>query len=152
MAQIRKILVPTDFSDNSVAALRCARSLAPAFGAEVLVIHVLLLPLYPFALTTTGIPELEKQFRGGAAKRLAEFVGTETEHGVESRAILKTGDAFLEIIETAREEEIDLIVIATHGHTGIKHLMLGSIAEKVVRTATCPVLAVRKGQHEFVVP
>ncbi len=142
MVDIKKILVPTDFSDGSMAAVQYARELAPGLGAEVLLLHVLPSPLYPFALNTTSVPTLEKELRHGVAQRLEELAVAEQGQGIEARAVMRSGIPFSEVIDTAKDEEVDLIVMSTHGYSGIKHLMLGSLAEKVVRSAPCPVLVV----------
>ena len=85
-------------------------------------------------------------------KKLLDCIPEEMRDDMNVEAIVVQGIPFAEIISTAREKEIDMIVIGSHGRTGIKHMMLGSVSEKVVRKAPCPVLTVRQTDHEFVMP
>jgi nucleotide-binding universal stress UspA family protein len=90
--------------------------------------------------------ERVKQARGA----LAEFVKRHVPTGVDSETVTRLGHPSEEIVAAAKDFDVDLIVLATHGHTGLKHLLLGSTAERVVRLAPCPVLTVREREHEFV--
>jgi nucleotide-binding universal stress UspA family protein len=97
----------------------------------------------------TGVfDEIEK----GARERLKTVVPEETAKGIDVRLALRRGAAFVEIVRYARDEGVDLITIATHGRTGLRHALFGSVAEKVVRKAPCPVLSVRPREHEFSLP
>ena len=150
MTEIRKILVPTDFSDNSIAALQNAQELAKRFGAELVLAHVLEPPVYPamtFGAGAASLPALQDEMRQTVSEHLDRLVRERVEAGFTARGVLREGSPFLEIVSLAEEEGVDLIVIATHGHSGIKHLLLGSTTEKVVRKAPCPVLTVR-GERE----
>jgi nucleotide-binding universal stress UspA family protein len=144
-ALIRRILVPVDFSEHSRDALRYAVDLGSVFDAELVLIHVVESMAYPADLgyALAPIPQLERELteRGKAElERLArETVGGK----LAVRLHVPAGRPFVEIIKAAREFEADLIVIATHGHTGVEHILFGSTAEKVVRKAPCPVLVVR---------
>ena len=139
-----KILVPTDFSGHANAALDHAVELADRFGAELIVLHAVEPPVYP-ALTFAGAANLPTVVEGlveACEKKLAELVDGLPD-GVQARPVTAQGQPFQVIAEVAEEQGVDLIVIATHGYTGIKHFMLGSTAERVVRMSKCPVLTVR---------
>ncbi len=154
MITLNKILVPTDFSDFSNKALDYAMALAKAHDAEVLVLHVTAPPSYPVetSIAAEVYEEIEDRMRQDAEKRLAEILEGEDARTVATHTRVAEGSPFVQIIRIAREEDVDLIVIATHGVSGIKHLLLGSTAEKVVRKAPCPVLTVKDKGREFVLP
>lgn len=141
---IRRILVPIDFSEYSKNALRYAVPFAKHFGAELIVLYVVEPTIYPadFSFGHVGLPNIEEELRKQSAEEL-ERLAKSIAKKVSVRHEIRTGRAFLEIIEAAKEEEADLIIIATHGHTGVEHILFGSTAEKVVRKAHCPVLTVR---------
>jgi len=145
MVKINKILVATDFSDYARTAVDYARELARTFSAELVLTHVVPLPAYPFANGSYTTGAVDEELRAGIAKHLDEVVAAERKHGIEVRGVLSTGVASAEIVELAKEEKADLIVVATHGYTGIKHVMLGSTAERVLRNAPCPVAVVPRG-------
>ena len=155
MIDLHRILVPTDFSKSSLNALKYAIAFADKFGAQLFLLHVLrdLALFVPDMVTVVPpiAPSLEQLTAGvrGALERLVE------EHQLRRFNVcteIREGTAFSEIIRFAREAEIDLIIMATHGHTGLTHMLLGSVTEKVVRKAPCPVLTVRDPEHEFVHP
>ena len=155
MIAFHKILVPTDFSADSRRALKFAQDLAGMFDAEIIVVHVLEPPVYPamtFGAGAATLPSLQDEMRQAVSAHLSRIMGEEFAEGANARSVLREGSPFYEILSVAREEAVDLIVIATHGHTGIKHLLLGSTAEKVVRKASCPVLTIRDPEHEFELP
>jgi len=85
-------------------------------------------------------------------KQLDGFIPPELKKGITVETIHRVGVPFVEIIKAAREKEVDLIVIATHGKSGLSHILFGSVAEKVVRKAPCPVLSIRHPEHEFIMP
>lgn len=149
---LNRILVPIDFSDHSRKALRYAIPFAEQFGATVDLVYVVEPTVYPadFSFGQVGFPAIEDELRKRGAEELDELVEKEIGKRVKARRAVRTGKAFYEILLYAREEKIDLIIIATHGHTGIEHVLFGSTAEKVVRKAPCPVLVVRSGEREFV--
>jgi nucleotide-binding universal stress UspA family protein len=149
---LKRILVPIDFSDHSKNALRYAITFAKQFQAELFLIYVVEPTVYPadFSFGQVSIPSFEKELRERGKQELEQLVATYTEGKVSARTIVKTGKPFLEIINIAKKEEVDLIIIATHGHTGVEHILFGSTAEKVVRKAPCPVLSLRPAEHEFV--
>jgi nucleotide-binding universal stress UspA family protein len=154
MIQLKKILVPIDFSEYSKSALRYAIEFAGHFGAEVVLIYVVEPMIYPadFSFGQVSIPNIETEFSKMGGEQLEKLITDEIADKVKARKIIKTGKAFVEIIKTARAEDIDLIIIATHGQTGVEHVLFGSTAEKVARKAPCPVLTVRPREHEFVMP
>jgi nucleotide-binding universal stress UspA family protein len=138
MIEVKSILVPTDFSDFSRYALDYALTMAQTFKARIILIHV--------------TPENVKQRQAEDRKRLEEFIPPELKKGLEVEIIHKVGIPFVEIIRAAKEKKTDLIVMATHGRSGLSHILFGSVAEKVVRKSTCPVLSIRPREHEFTMP
>jgi nucleotide-binding universal stress UspA family protein len=151
MIALRKILVPTDFSACSDAAVRYARALGQAFDAELHLLHVVQDPYtQPWAAEAFPAPlgEMLEQWQQQARARLATLV-PENEKA-RSRMATVVGAPFYEIVRYAEEQQVDLIVIGTHGRGPIGHMLLGSVAEKVVRKSPCPVLTVRQPQHDFV--
>jgi nucleotide-binding universal stress UspA family protein len=148
MLPVKRILCPTDFSEPSYAALKAAAELAGHFNAELDVVHVVgAVPLVP--TTPAGAPvafdvegyrrELEQNSR----KRLEKSIEPMIPEGVRYRPFVLHGEAADRIVDLARDEGADMIVISTHGSTGIKRIFFGSVAEKVVRHAACPVLTIR---------
>ncbi len=150
---IHRILFPTDFSEPAAEAQKYALTLADQLGAELHLLHVVVPPVIPFPDSSTSwtmpdtglidqVQEAEKRF------------STEISSWGEERRVVSavvTGFAVEEIVRYAEEHVIDLIVVGTHGLTGLVHLLIGSIAEKLVRMATCPVLTVRPGGHQFLI-
>lgn len=151
---IKRILCPVDFSPSSNHALRYALASAAAYDAEVELLHVVELPFMP-SYTTGGVPDLSlpvEKIKQGCQKHMDEMVEkSRTTHPKISGTVI-VGTPFLEIVHAAREGKFDLIVVGTHGLTGIKHILIGSVAEKVVRKSPCPVLSVKHPEHEFVMP
>ncbi len=146
MLTVKKILCPTDFSEASLRGLAAAVELANLFQAELLLVNVIpILPPKPTDLNFEfEVPEYEGILHKDAEAKLAELLKTVVPAGLAARAVLGHGHPAKEIIRIAEEEKVELIVIATHGHTGWHHLLLGSVAEKVIRHAPCPVFAVRE--------
>jgi universal stress protein A len=145
---IRQILVPTDFSEPSRAALDYAAELAHAVGASIDVLHVWELPVFipPSMLPDAGVADFSVLdiYRKGAESELAEFVRKAKQEGIGVRAAFaELGPPARTIAEFASRRAYDLIVIGTHGRTGLAHVVIGSVAERVVRYAHCPVLAAR---------
>ncbi|HUU31406.1 MAG TPA: universal stress protein [Phycisphaerae bacterium] len=156
MIQIKRLLVPTDFSEHSEQAALYAVELAKRFQAdEVHCIHVSDIPadlLATSAYTMTGpSQEFIEQVRQENRKNLEAFAKNRLA-GVPVRTAFLEGRPFVEIIRYARDHKIDLVVIATHGRTGLTHALFGSVAEKVVRKAPCPVLVVKRDERDFVLP
>ena len=146
---IKRILVPIDFSDCSKKALQYAVALAKAHEAAVTLLYVVV-PAYGIA-EFSGIEyaQLEATMREGGEKELAKLSADEMRREVAVEALVRTGSPAVEIIEVARSLPADLIVISTHGHTGLTHVLLGSVAEHVVQRAPCPVFVVREEEHEI---
>jgi nucleotide-binding universal stress UspA family protein len=144
MASVRRILMPIDFSGPSMEALRYGADLAEQFGAELLLEHVIAPPAYPTSLFATiqAFPVLHHEVRQHAEDRLAEAQAS-LGSGVAARTIVREGVPHDEILAAAAEADCDLIVMATHGHTGFQHALLGSTAERVVRLSPVPVLTLR---------
>jgi nucleotide-binding universal stress UspA family protein len=142
---IHKILCAVDFSEPSKAALQSAADLAKRFDAKLVVLHVYHMPIYPLpegAIMPTGA-ELSALF-AEIDRGLEGWKRDVTQRGVrEVETISADGVPWRTIVSRAQECAADLIVVGTHGHSGIKHVLLGSVAERVVRHAHCPVLAVR---------
>jgi nucleotide-binding universal stress UspA family protein len=142
MFPAKTILCPTDFSEASLQALANASDIAVHNGAEVYLIHVipnLLANAEPAAAMT--LPEYEQFLQ--PQQRLKQAAEPLIARGIKVQTVLGHGDAASEIVRIAKEKRADLIVIATHGNTGWRHFAFGSVAEKVVRLAFCPVLSIR---------
>lgn len=148
---IKRILVPIDFSDYSKSALKYAVNFIKQFNAELILVYVVEPVIYPpdFSMGQIAIPSVDLEMDKRAIEELNKLAKEEIPSEIKVRTIVKTGKPFIEIIETASEENIDLIIIATHGHTGVEHILFGSTAEKVVRKAPCPVLTLREPVKGF---
>lgn len=146
---LKKILVPLDFSPPSQQALRYGIRLATEFRAELIVIHIIrgIASRFPDA---PDLPAVSPEEQQDAEEQLSNIVSSAAIEGVNSRYAFRTGLASHQIVEAAKELNVDLIVIATHGYTGWKHFCIGSTAESVVRTAPCPVFVVREKEREFI--
>ena len=153
MLKIQRILCPTDFSEFSEKAYDYALSLARHYGAEVLLQHVVR-PLtlgYPEYAIPDSVGEFYGELRGHAEDQLREFAKVRSQDGPQARVIVDEGVVTECILALAKEQAVDLIVMGTHGRRGFERLALGSVTEKVLRKARCPVLAVRQPAHEFAV-
>jgi nucleotide-binding universal stress UspA family protein len=141
---IHRILVPIDFSEHSKNALKYAIPYAVQFRARLDLLYVVEPTIYPadFSFGQVGFPNIEEELRKRGGEELEALLRNEIKGRVPSEAVVRTGKPFYEIFEYAREHNIDLIIIATHGHTGVEHILFGSTVEKVVRKAPCPVLVV----------
>jgi nucleotide-binding universal stress UspA family protein len=151
MINLKTILVPSDFSECSDAALRYGLELARKFNASLHLLHVIQDPAtQPWAADGFAIPLLDAidQWQEEAIDRLKAAVPADDRARVTVEC--RIGSAYQEILRYAAERDIDLIVTGTHGRGGVTHMLLGSIAEKIVRRAPCPVLTVRHPQHDFV--
>ena len=143
---LRRILVATDFAESAERALACAVQLARRHGAELVLVHVYMdLPAYPeiTAGQVVAIYEEQRAWIEAALERRARAARGE---GLLARAVLRTGPAASTIAETAKDEGADLLVVGTHGRSGLDRLILGSVAERVVRLASCPVLVVKSAE------
>jgi universal stress protein A len=150
METIQKILVPIDFSDYSKNALRYAAQFAKKFEAKLILVYVVEPMIYPadFSMGQVAIPSTDIDLQARAKEELDNLAKT-LDTSLQVETLIKTGKPFVEINDTARETDADLIIIATHGHTGVEHLFFGSTAEKVVRKAPCPVLTLREPLKGF---
>lgn len=154
MIKIEKILFPTDFSTYAKHALKYALDFAAERQAKLYILHVI--PRLSIPVGTGGVnypvsriyEDMEKE----AEKNIHHLVPRRFLEKIKVENVIVRGTPFVEIIKVARKYDIDLIVIATHGRTGLAHAFLGSTAEKVVRKAPCPVLCVKRPEHEFVLP
>jgi nucleotide-binding universal stress UspA family protein len=139
----KRILVATDFSETSDAALDYAIALAKELGAKVTLAHVYDLPVYGFpngAMVASA--EMATAIMTGAQEGVAAACAKRSGAGVPLDAVVRQGQAFEEVHRIAEEVGADLIVIGTHGRKGLSHALLGSVAEKIIRTATRPVLTI----------
>jgi nucleotide-binding universal stress UspA family protein len=145
MVSIKTILCPTDFSEPSLEGLGYAVEFAKLFGADLCLVNVV--PAVPPLPTNPNfvfqIPEYERGLHADADEKLREVIQHRVPKGINVRSVIGHGDPGREIVRIAEDERADLIVIATTGLTGLEHVLFGSVAEKVVRLATCPVLTVR---------
>jgi len=146
---IQHILVPIDFSGHSKNALKYAIPYAVQFNARLDLLYVVEPTIYPadFSFGQVGFPNIEEELRKRGSEELNALLRTEIKGRIEAEAAVRTGKPFYEINEYARENGVDLIIIATHGHTGVEHMLFGSTVEKVVRKAPCPVLVVRNSEQ-----
>jgi nucleotide-binding universal stress UspA family protein len=146
MLSPKLILSPIDFSEASLEALDVAQDLATRYGSELLLVHVVpVIPKLPENVSILSEGGYERELIQNAEQRLAELAGELQRKGVRARtAVGLADDAAMEIVRTAEQEKVDLIVIATHGMNGWRRLAFGSVTDKVVRTVECPVLVLRK--------
>lgn len=149
MIALKHILLPTDFSDASMNALRYARAFAENFQATIHLLHVIDLS---FVAAWEGYAPaiVREDVERHARQRLEQLLADAPVLPVQRTVV--DGAPFVEIVRYARARNIDLIVMGTHGRGPVAHMLLGSVAEKVVRKAPCPVLTVRHPEHEFVMP
>ena len=152
MIQIKNILLPLDFSDVSEQATRYAAELARRFGAKLHLLHVIEDPVVYLPMFETYAVPTKDEFESFAQARLEGWLLPEGAEQVEVERRWRHGTPFVQIIQDARDNNADLIVIGTHGRGAAAHLLMGSTAEKVVRKAPCPVLTVRPEGHQFVHP
>lgn len=153
MIRLNRVLVPTDFSEFSRLAVTYACAMAERFGAQLHVLHVVPDPtmLVPEAavFSVESMQAQSDRLVTDAQKLLRQI----PEGWQGSQPVIRdvrVGAAFLEIIDYAKSQDIDLIVIGTHGRSGLSHILMGSVAERVVRAAPCPVLSVKPSGHQFV--
>lgn len=156
MIQLKKILVPTDFSEFSAPALKYGAAIAARFDSQLHLLHVCPDPamLMPEAagLGAAGVIDQSDQWEIKAREQLQDLPEDGWENSRDVVRSVATGSAYYEIIAYARQQDIDLIVLGTHGRSGFSHLLMGSVAENVVRKSPCPVLTVKPDGHQFVMP
>jgi len=152
MQHIERILVPTDFGAASDAALRYARALATQFGASITLVHVFEDPLTSGAFVGDGTvvmpPDLRDALTRAAREQLDQRHAEHAQALPSSSNTLLMGPAAKRIVEHAEKIDADLIAMGTHARGGLRHLLLGSVAEQVIRAAKCPVLTTREPESE----
>lgn len=156
MIAIKNVLVATDFSAPSETALNYARAMARSFGAQLHVLHIFE-PLWITSADVVGggvaLATMIQGLEDTARKQLEEAVTEADRRELKAVAEMVTSESpAREIANYANEHKVDLLVIGTHGRSGISRMLIGSVAEKVVRLAPCPVLTVHHPEHEFVLP
>lgn len=143
MVEFKRILVPTDFSETAERALDVAVELSKTFGATITLFHTYEVPLY----TYQGVPAVPMDYwtplRNAATRRLEAAVADLRQRASDAKGLLTQGTPWEEILGAAKETDASLIVMGTHGRRGLKHVLLGSVAERVVRLSPIPVLTVR---------
>ena len=149
---LHTILVPVDFSDHTAKAVQYAQAFAGQFGAKLVLVHVIEPAVVPdnFGIIPPSYEEMNSVLEQTAQQRLGQLALEVAGNKLSVRPMVCTGRAPWEIVRIARETETDLIIVTTHGYTGLKHVLLGSTAELIVRHAPCPVLTVRQVEHDFV--
>jgi universal stress protein A len=142
--EIKKILCPIDFSEISANALEYAVFLASHHHAELLIFHVVeqLHEFEHYQILVLTPQELSEEMEKQAHEKLTKLT-EQIKKTIKVESVVRQGKPFVEIIKEAKEKDMDLIVMASHGRTGVSHMLMGSVAEKVVRKANCPVLIVR---------
>lgn len=142
----RRVLAPIDFSKPSRAALRYASDFATMHDSELTLLHVVepLLSVAEIGYPTLPVAPLPSGYKGQMKARLEKLKAEELRPGMKVDLQVRVGRPYAEIARAAKEHNVDLIIMATHGYTGLKHVLLGSTAERVVRHAPCPVLTVRE--------
>jgi nucleotide-binding universal stress UspA family protein len=148
MIALQRILVPHDFSETSEAAVRYAVALARNFNARIHLLHVG--DQARLDLETEFPLGLEGAVEDAVRERLLKIVTPVEQAEFRPEFVVRSGVPAAEIVRYAKDHDVDLIVMGTHGRGPVGHMVMGSVAEKVVRTAPCPVLTVRSQQHEFV--
>ncbi len=152
--EIKRILLPTDFSSYSATAANYACEMATKFDAELHLLHALEVHLAstPGFGMGLALPQYVHESRAAVEKALTGVLDPQWSVGRKVVQAVVEGSPKVEIVRYARTQQIDLIVLATHGRSGLAHVIIGSVAESVVRTAPCPVLTVRPEGHQFVMP
>lgn len=146
---LNRILVPIDFSECSRKALRYAIALAKEHAASLTLLYVVPKQYAAYDYGGPDMPSLEAEMFVDGEKKLNEILETELKGEVPAESLVRCGSPDDEILAIARDIPANLIVIATHGRTGLSHMLLGSVAEHVVRRAPCPVLVVREQENDF---
>ena len=161
--KLTRILAPTDFSKYSGFALEWAAYLAQCMKAELILLHVIpeeegritqeiigegAVAHIPLGIRQDVVDDRQKKFR----EQLNLVLSSDVKESIKVSEIIQIGVPFVEIIKVAKEKEVDLIVMGTHGRTGLSHVFIGSVAEKVVHHAHCPVLTIKHPQYKFVAP
>ena len=156
MILLKTVLVATDFSEASDAALAYGRALARSFGAALQVLHVaedLITRTIGAEQYVMGYPDAQREIEAAARQQVDALLTDDDRRDLSAKGVVFTSSRpAWAIADYAKDANVDLIVMGTHGRSGISHLMMGSVAEHVLRTAPCPVLTVKHPEHEFVLP
>ena len=156
MMTLKRILVATDFGEPADAALAYGREFARTFGARLDVLHVVenvLARGFGAEGYIASYPDLQQDVEEAARRKLDSLLSDEDRETLNARGVILTSNSpAYTIAAYAKDQGIDLIITGTHGRSAMAHLLLGSVAERVVRTAPCPVLTVRHPEHDFVLP
>ncbi len=143
MNELKKILIPIDFSGYSLNALEYAKLFAEKFNAEIILLNIVEPVVFTADLTMGQvIPSIENELYQKSEEKVKELVDS-LKDKFNVRGVVKVGKSHIEIIEFAKNEGVDLIIIGSHGHTAVEQFLFGSTAEKVIRKATCPVLIIK---------
>ena len=149
----KKILCPVDFSQFTQEVINFALDLAKKYGAELHLMHVVpnmtYFTPYESFLTPENLVAIEKNIQDEVERDFAKLLKG---NGVPTKTVIRTGVPFVEIIDYAKSESIDLIVMGTHGRSAIENILIGNVAEKVVRKSPCPVMTIRPKGKEFKMP
>jgi len=149
----KKIVCPIDFSEFTDEIVKYAVNITKKFNAELHLIHIIpnlnYFTPYESFLTPENLVAIEKNIEKEVEK---DFEKVTKDIDMPLKKIVKTGVTFVEIIDYIKEEDIDLVVMGTHGRSGIEHILIGSVAEKVVRKSPCPVLTIRPRGRKFSMP
>ncbi len=142
---IRSILVPIDFSVHSKNALKFAIPLAEKFGAALHLVYVVEPTIYPADLGfgQVVLPGVEDELREKGAEELQALIEREIGERVKASSAVRTGNPHQEILHEADEKGVDMIIVATHGHSGVEHMLFGSTADRIVKRSRVPVLTIR---------
>ncbi len=153
VSMFKKILCPVDFSEFTKDVVAYAADISRQYGAELHVLHVIpnltYFTPYESFLTPENLVAMEKNIQDEVDRDFKEVLSAVD---IDVRKVVRTGVAFVEIIDYAKTEGIDLIVMGTHGRSGIEHILIGNVAEKVVRKSPCPVMTIRPKGKEFKMP
>ncbi len=153
MIKIKKILFPTDFSEFANHALIYVKEFANLHGAKVILLHVNEMANYAngYGFGPTYY-EYDIDIKNYSIQQMNKLKDSLSKEDFEVETQISQGNPFVAIVESSKKHNVDLIIMATHGYGAIKHLLIGSTAEKVVQHSTCPVLTIKHPEHEFVQP
>jgi nucleotide-binding universal stress UspA family protein len=146
-ADWKKILVPVDFSKHCLPAVQLGQSLAQKYGAKLYLIHAVEM-VYATGFEFASALPVEKDLLIHASEELKRVAKDNLAPGLDYETVVKNGQAYRTVVDYANEESIDLILVTTHGYTGLKHLALGSVAERIVRHSRVPVMVVPVSDNE----
>lgn len=154
MINLKKILCPVDFSDCSKIALDYSVSLAKKYEAQILILHVVetTFPDPEYIAICEDMEKIHTQLAKQAETKISKLKETLTDENIKTTSIISTGKPFVEIIKCAKKNNVDLIVIGSHGQSGLSHILFGSTADKVIRKSPCGVLTVKHPDHLFEMP